>query len=777
MGAAGLKQFAEAGVDFHVLLCMGEIAETCPASNGYRREIIELGTATNFVADELLKLRAGENVVALMSAILPVMPDTSCDTLVLKLFEACGVSLVKTPGFGQLRSLRNTLASLVRRTKFKDKVFQYHQLMKNLLNRDVPSSPTSTLEVYDSIPSEETAVQIILSLSKLIREDSKTVIAYYGLKGAAWIIAYARHVLGVLVCVLKSASDPVPINGDYKDARVLLYIFAGENRCEVLTQGQVEDFFEIRSLISERLSEGTIDTDKTNVLDSYLPDSNSLRKGASDIVRSLVYSYTEVLARGLYFENRDQTLEKHGLIKYSVYCLPAIRQRAWRILELFGFGSSEEGIDESKGWRQYISMRRSRPTEVEVQSGQKQGSNRCAAALAPGPAWIRSDIGHINTYGGSHENPDPSGPHGTHEAFEFDENGMQHITFLLRIAEATSWLAFTNWDQNLRIVSTAFLEERRSWKKCLFFEVPLIDILDSERGDHNTGDIYRLENMDSREKMVRTHKGITVSEIFNITFQISTSGRQGWGPDFSDGSLVAYHHRGIILAQNAIIHQRLDLEACYVYFLPGVIIANGERREAVNSYSQRTKGHFFSQQDQHDQETSYKPMDMFPRLEFSPRAEVTGDAIILRHGVLINDQILPTAFPIYTSAALAWLFVTNGCDHDYYAEYQFTPPNTSTSQSPRIEKLKQGLYLSGDRSNDSLEIDTLTCYLQAVDRNPCGQWIAYQNPALSMQPYTILQRKTCIECTCQMIEKVCESTIGFRKVCVIAGRLEGEAID
>jgi len=224
MGAAGLKQFAEAGVDFHVLPCMREIAETCPASNEYRREIsicrqeqrkqakwlykvIEFGTAADFVVDELLKMRAGENVVALMSAILPVMPDNSCDTLTLKLFEASGASVVKTPGFGQLRSLRDTLAPLVRRTKRKGKVFQYHRLMKNLLDNNVPSTPTSPHEVYDGILSEETAVQIILLLSKLIQEDSKTVIAYHGLKGAAWMIAYARHVLGIPVCVLKAASD------------------------------------------------------------------------------------------------------------------------------------------------------------------------------------------------------------------------------------------------------------------------------------------------------------------------------------------------------------------------------------------------------------------------------------------------------------------------------------------------------------------------------------------------------------------------------------------
>lgn len=99
-GASGLKRFAEAGVDFHTVLCMGEIAEKCAASNEYRRELsvcrqaqrtesqwlyklVEIGAATNFVADELLKKRAGENIVALLSAILPVMSESSCDNLLL----------------------------------------------------------------------------------------------------------------------------------------------------------------------------------------------------------------------------------------------------------------------------------------------------------------------------------------------------------------------------------------------------------------------------------------------------------------------------------------------------------------------------------------------------------------------------------------------------------------------------------------------------------------------------------------------------------------------
>lgn len=94
LGAAGLKKFAQAGVDVHTVSCMGEIAGLSPACPEYRREIsdcrqqqrkqsiwlyklVEIGTASNFVTDELLKRKAGENIVALMSTILPFCRKTN----------------------------------------------------------------------------------------------------------------------------------------------------------------------------------------------------------------------------------------------------------------------------------------------------------------------------------------------------------------------------------------------------------------------------------------------------------------------------------------------------------------------------------------------------------------------------------------------------------------------------------------------------------------------------------------------------------------------------
>ncbi len=41
MGRSGLKKLAQAGVDFHTIVCFSEIAEKCPASIEYRIEISE----------------------------------------------------------------------------------------------------------------------------------------------------------------------------------------------------------------------------------------------------------------------------------------------------------------------------------------------------------------------------------------------------------------------------------------------------------------------------------------------------------------------------------------------------------------------------------------------------------------------------------------------------------------------------------------------------------------------------------------------------------------
>jgi len=409
LGTAGLKRFAEAGVDFHTILCMGEIAEQCPASNEYRRElsecgqkqrkqsqwlykVVEIGAATNFVADELLKRRAGENVVALMSALLPVMSESSCDDLLLKLFEASATPLDKTPGYGQLRCIRETLLPLARKTQFKDKVFQYHSLIQHLLGK---SDPASEMSAPQSIPDEDTAVDLILTLAKLTQQEKTVILEFDGLNGAGWVIAYARHVLGLPTCVMTSASTSVPISGDYRNARVILNIFAKEAKCQLLVEGHMHQFITTPCSAISFGDGWVIDTTTVNVLDSYIHQSDPLRKGISLIARSMVHECTEVLLKSLGDVLKVHRTELHEFLTYDAYCLPAVRRKAQEILGYLGFDPAE--ADSA-----HLGYKRLSQYLDPVESGLYDYMEEVLApglmsklSMRPGSMWLNSNLGHI----------------------------------------------------------------------------------------------------------------------------------------------------------------------------------------------------------------------------------------------------------------------------------------------------------------------------------------------------------------------------------------------
>ena len=783
LGASGLKRFAEAGVDFHTILCMGEIAEKCPASNEYRRELsvcrqaqrtesqwlyklVEIGAATNFVADELLKKRAGENVVALMSAILPVMSESSCDNLLLKLFEACNTSLDKTPGFGQLRSIRKSLTPLARKTQFKDRAFQYHVLSRQLLDTDASNvKPTA----YESIPSEDTAVQVILALSKLVQEDSGHILAYHGLRGSGWVIAYARHVLGLPVCVLRSTSKPVPISGDYQSARVLAYLFEQENKCELLLNRNVQDFFVTKSLDPSCHTGWMIDVGTTNVLDSYMSAADPFRKGISVVARSMANSYIQKLAMGIITEDASFP----GLIKYPVYCLPALRRRVARILSLLGF-DSVDGSELTNGeWSEYIRLRK--PTPKRSQSRKLASifiEGRAPSYLVAGPAWIKSGLGHTQVSGNDQRMKDSEDASAAQQESKLDEQGIGHASFLFKIVEIACLLSFTDWDQNLRLLSTSFLEDPTSWRKCLVFKESLINILTR----------YRWREMPLLDMI----------ELCKTTIDVCIGRREVWTPVFNDEKMLAFQYYGIVFVQNAAFHQKLDLQSCFLHLSPGAIVAEGEEKTELYTYSRHhqqleSMSHCMTDlgRQMHKQ---FAPVDSFPGISFSTRLEFSGEKIYLQQNALVKDQIYAIPSPGIISSALAGLYVTIDCDHRYYDAMTVNNIHTSHDDdrwrignkevAANLEKQgscpyepKQGLFLAG--AECPWPVPKL--WLQAVDQNAPGQWLAYQQLGNRVYP-TVLQRGCCTACACKLVRS-CKVDYRARVYRIIHGRLAGEDME
>ena len=784
LGASGLKRFAEAGVDFHTILCMGEIAEKCPASNEYRRELsvcrraqrkesqwlyklVEIGAATNFVADELLKKRAGENVVAFMSAILPVMSEASCDHLLLKLFEVCDTPLDKTPGFGQLRAIRETLIPLSRKTQFKDRVFQYHVLSKQLLSADVSTISTSA---YESIPSEETAVRVILSLSRLVQEDSGLILAYHGLRGAAWVIAYARHVLGLSVCVLRSTSKSVPISGDYHSARVVVRLYEGENKCELLLNRNVLDFFVTKSLDPSGRAGWSIDVRSTKILENYIPISDPLRKGASVISSSMVDTYIQILAErfgpkrfkstGMGLE--DQRLAKYGLIRYPIYCLPALRKRARRILLLLGFEPVDDSNLESDEWSNYIILRKWKPTDFRNIVAEELREEDFAPHLVAGPAWIKSGLGHIQPFDASRKVEVSSDPSAANQDPRLDATGTKQLSFLFRAVEAACWLAFTDWDQSIHLLSASFFEDTATWDECLVFKKPLLDIL----AKHQSGGLGFQD----------------MTDLSAATTDICIGGRQTWTPNFSQEKLLAFQHAGIVFVQNAALYQTLDLQSCFIHLLPGAIIADGERHNKIYNYSTHEKQTQIMTSSSSYTGRQYAPEDLFPGISFSTSLEISGEDIILQQNALVRDHICAMASPGTTSKALAGLYVTKECDHRYYdaAESDELYINAlnivSELKKTGTSIMKQGLLLAGAQHRPS----TPGLWLQAVDQNAAGQWLAYQD--FGTEDYiTVLQRGCCIACVCEWMWLSIRNGGLWgdksRDIRIIHGRLTGEDME
>ena len=800
LGASGLKRFAEAGVDFHTILCMGEIAEKCPASNEYRRELsvcrqaqrtesqwlyklVEIGAATNFVADELLKKRAGENVVALMSAILPVMSESSCDNLLLKLFEACNTPLDKTPGFAQLRSIRKSLTPLARKTQFKDRAFQYHVLSRQLLGTD--ASPVKRT-ANESIPSEDTAVQVILALSKLVQEDSGHILAYHGLRGSGWVIAYARHVLGLPVCVLRSTSKPVPISGDYQSARVLAYLFEQENKCELLLNRNVQDFFVTKSLDPSCHTGWMIDVGTTNVLDSYMSAADPFRKGISVVARSMANSYIQKLAMCIITEDASFP----GLIKYPVYCLPALRRRVARILSLLGF-DSVDGSELTNGeWSEYIRLRK--PTPKRSQSARR---GLASSYLVAGPAWIKSGLGHTQVSGNGQRMKDSEDASAAQQESKLDEQGIGHASFLVKIVEIACLLSFTDWDQNLRLLSTSFLEDLASWRKCLIIEESLIKFL------------MRYEWREMRP--------LSMIDLCETTIDVCIGRREVWTPVFKNEEMLAFQYYGIVFVQNAAFHQKLDLQSCFLHLSPGAIVAEGEEKTELYTYSthhQQLESISHRMTDLGRQmHKQFAPVDSFPGISFSTRLEFSGEKIYLQQNALVKDQIYAVPSPGIISRALAGLYVTKDCDHRYYDAMTVTNIHTSHDDdrwrignkevAANLEEQvnypfepKQGLFLAG--AECQWQVPKL--WLQAVDQNAPGQWLAYQQLGNRVYPTlidqnapgqfleyqhlgnrvypTVLQRGCCTACACKLVRSYkVEYSVGVYRI--IHGRLAGEDME
>jgi hypothetical protein len=140
-------------------------------------KVAEIGTAASFLADQLLKTRAGENVLALLTAFLSLLPEKEFTMVLLRSFENSSIPADSAPGLGQISRIRAAPNPFTARTALKDRIVHYNGLFSRLTSTINPLS--SAIPPIDIIPN------VLNIFQKLITDDTPFLLHYNGIVGAA----------------------------------------------------------------------------------------------------------------------------------------------------------------------------------------------------------------------------------------------------------------------------------------------------------------------------------------------------------------------------------------------------------------------------------------------------------------------------------------------------------------------------------------------------------------------------------------------------------------
>ncbi|KAI4221819.1 MAG: hypothetical protein L6R36_006622 [Xanthoria steineri] len=351
-GAHGLKQLALSGVDIHTIGCMLMVGELTPASQSFRNtlntqrkkqrnerqwlyNLVEIGAASSFLVDQLLKTRAGENVLALLASMIPLMsPDASSATLSI-LFETAHVPNDHTPGVNQFHKLRTALVAFARRIGFQERVLQYH----SHIERIVSSNPAQAIDPqqlcpFEAIPSKQSLPRIIQLCHKLATHGNGAILVYKGFQGAGWVAAYAGFILGLSVCAVDQSGAQIPISECYSEAKVILEIAAIENRCELHFEGTLSDFILTDSLDIASRRSWNINCTELNFLGHNLPELTDPEQLGTVSRHAAIKTLNEVVEQAL---SIGHVKAIPGFQPYFVSVVPSIQERALVILSCLGF--------------------------------------------------------------------------------------------------------------------------------------------------------------------------------------------------------------------------------------------------------------------------------------------------------------------------------------------------------------------------------------------------------------------------------------------------------
>lgn len=735
---------------------MLSIAEVCPASmqcrmrlnqkrNDQRRQsvwlykVVEVGAGTNFIVDQLLQTRAGENIVAMMSGLAPLLPKSAFNTATLYVFQKRDAPSNSIPGLAQLEKFRDTILPLASELDTKDKVFQYHKWMLQLLGSD-QSTPlqgensTAAINPYTAMPDPETIANVICYLSKLAeKQDEVYVLVYHGLQGAAWVAAYAQDVLGLPVCMFVNESMAVPLSGDHISARIILRLYSGKQTCELRRVGKVEDFIKVQNNPTRDEKGWVIDARTTK----YYTSQRSVSIGSVDhiytiLASSLVSSYVKGLASSLNRGPNDG--RRPGLTRFAVARLPLLRKQAFANMRLLGFDCTSDSAVRYH-WRDFFACR--------IYEGHH---------LVPSQLWVE-------TFGSALLES-----HGDLETTEMDFNadGQDTIDFLLKAVNCAATLAFTNWGEAFCGISVRYLNSdwRESW------------LSEETRPLLHRDPMAREWRDPALEMLLRsTPTEFDTIDILRYAISITTDTvedaeiRRFLNPA---NGLIAISCEGLVMVRAMGIPdvgaiQKIEL----LSFYPGAIICEDESLTCIKSESSslETSAELVTRADH------ISPSNAVQDLKVVSRSLIERHEVLVETQIMLGSECCQLADPVAISEMIPQILVSDECSHGYNKSYQ-VPQRIKTT-----DKRGEEVYLAAPVWQGGLSFQSkhrpasmrarpgnMKVYVQSVDGNPIGQWLACQWTS-DWDPFAVvLQEHSCLECIFEAAK-----LRSFVELCIING--------
>ncbi|KAF2420766.1 hypothetical protein EJ08DRAFT_665490 [Tothia fuscella] len=222
--------------------------------------IREVGLGSNYTLEALLHMRAGENVLGLLSCLGPLMGD---DKLVDHVGSICSdqsIDNVNTPGRNQIKALKSSLDPFFESLRVPEAMSDWDSMFRSMTLSEQKRS--SGIFVPSDLPS------LLENIRVLKQEDAATVLNVYGLKAAPWIAFYCRTMLDLNICLVydveETATDSVVQKGtdiveergkvgigtvavlygcdSYSEAKVFFYLNSSEDATTLNHRGAPKDF-------------------------------------------------------------------------------------------------------------------------------------------------------------------------------------------------------------------------------------------------------------------------------------------------------------------------------------------------------------------------------------------------------------------------------------------------------------------------------------------------------------------------------------------------------